>query len=216
MLGFDELDSTDSFLQGASDEVYMSAIGTDSTAVHVGSDGQPTVDLVNANIVGDVSEDSVRGPWRLNPYVLLEFDLHRTGDWPRSYTATLLIVEKDNQDLANSFSELYEKIGGKIKEAVVSEATTVGAMVGTAIYPGIGTAVGAAIGALAGFGYDAIMPLIREGLGNDVFTPKSITLDIPGPRLIQNLPDVDQPKVVRIEELGAKYDIHYDWHFVDD
>ena len=59
---FFEHKSTDSGGQGADDEIFLSAVGTDSAAVLIGPDHKPTVDLVQAERIGDVSEDRVRKP----------------------------------------------------------------------------------------------------------------------------------------------------------
>jgi hypothetical protein len=222
---FAEGDSTDSGLQGASDEVFLSALGLDSATVQKGPDGKPVVDLIRTPVIGDISEDSVHIPWRNNPHVLLEFDLHRQGDWPRTYTTTLLIVEEDNENLAKAFDQLNAQVGAKVREEVVKAAIVAIEAAGKAIgnlIPGIGTAVGAALGALgpagsalAGEVFDAIISAIRSGLGNDVFTPRILTLTVPDPTRIREQPDIDHAIKLRIEEHGAIYEVVYDWHVVD-
>jgi hypothetical protein len=184
---FLEHQSTDSGLQGANDEVYLSAIGADSSAVTVGPDRQPAVDLIHAPPIGDVSADEVRDCWRNNPFIFIGFDLRRPGDWPRTYTVTLLIVEHDNGDLAHDFDQLLARVGGKIREAIVNAAAVAsaalaGAAIGSAI-PGIGTTVGAAVGALTSIAYDELIPAIQAGLADDIFKPIPITLTIAKPWL---------------------------------
>ena len=213
--GFSEHDSTDRAAQGASDEVYISAIGTDSAAVHFGPDEKLAVDLIEAPMIGDVSRDDVRGPWGRNPHVLLEFDLNRTGFWPRTYVVTLLIVEHDNQDLADTFNEIKDKVGNEVRAAVIAAATSGGAAIGTAVLPGIGTAVGAAAGFLAGFAWDVVIPAIGEGLENEAFKPRVLTLMIPEPWPNRSSREIDRPQSIRVEERGAVYDIHYDWHIAE-
>jgi len=173
------------------------------------------VDLTEAPMIGDVSDNSVRGPWAQNPHVLLEFDLNRTGFWPRTYVVTLLIVEHDNQDLADTFNEFKGKVGNKVRDAVIAAATSGGAAVGTAVLPGIGTAVGAAAGFLAGLAWDLVIPVIGEGLENEVFKPRILTLMMPEPRLNGNSPEIDRPQSIRVEEHGAVYDIYYDWYIAE-
>jgi hypothetical protein len=216
---FFEHQSTDSALQGANDEVYLSAVGTDSAAVHIGEDRKPAVDLVQAGRIGDVSADEVRNLWRDNPHVLLDFDLLRPGDWPRTYTCTLLIVEEDNESLAESFDQLHSAVGQTVRAAVVTAVSTAtgaaaGAAVGS-IIPGIGTAVGAAIGAISAAVYDTAIQEIKEGLGNEVFQPRSLTLTVTDPAMIGPHPDIDHEKKERIEEHGAIYELIYDWHATD-
>ena len=57
---------------------------------------------------------------------LMEFDLPRESDWPRSFVATLLIVEEDNGDLAEAFRQLETEVGETIKKAAEAAATTRG------------------------------------------------------------------------------------------
>ncbi|MDQ0769546.1 hypothetical protein QF031_002295 [Pseudarthrobacter defluvii] len=216
--GFSEIESTDNFLQGASDEVYLSAISTDSAAAVVGPDGKPSIDVIQSGRIGDVSDDEVRGPWQQNPYVLVEFNLNRPASRPRTFSVTWLIVEEDSEDLAKAFNRLYEQVGGEVRQAAVTAvAATVGGIAGGAIgsvimLPGIGTAIGAAVGALAGAAFDGIIDTIREGLDNEVFTPRTIILEVPAAEDLGNHPVVGTLQTLDIEERGAKYVIEYDWH----
>ena len=70
---------------------------------------------MTAASVGDVSADPVRDPWRQQPYVLMDFDLHRPSDWPRSFVVTLLIVELDDQDLAETLTKLEQEVGQTVE-----------------------------------------------------------------------------------------------------
>jgi hypothetical protein len=218
--GFNEHASTDEGLQGTRDEVYLSAIGSDSSSVTLGPAGKPQIDLIHTPSIGRVSSDEVRGPWREKPFVLVDFDLKKAGDWPRSYTVTLLLVEHDNADVAEAFNKLHSEVGDTIKEVAVKAASTAaaalaGAAIGSVI-PGIGTAVGAAVGALAGAAYDTAIAEIEKGLANEVFKPIPITLEIQKPWLsamkAQN--NIDTVLTHKVVERGADYDIIYDWHIV--
>ncbi|MGE5765514.1 MAG: hypothetical protein ACM3ZF_17110 [Mycobacterium leprae] len=217
--GFAEHESTDSALQGASDEVYLSAIGADSAAVVVGPDGMPQIETLRAESIGDVSEDAVRGPWGGAPHVLMDFDFRRPSDWPRSFVVTLLIVEEDNERIAQTFDQLEAKVGKKVRDAAVAAATSVvGATVGGAIgsvIPGIGTVVGAGVGALAGFAYDGIIEEVKSGLGNEVFTPRPVEIQFSDPSEARQHPDVGKPQILEVKQFGAHYAIEYDWSLVD-
>ncbi|MVA74639.1 hypothetical protein GC722_01095 [Auraticoccus sp. F435] len=214
--GFAEHESTDTFIQGASDEVFLSAIGTDSAAVLVGPDHQPTLELKHSGTVGDVSEDRVRNPWKQNPHVLLDFDLRRPSDWPRSMAVTLLLVEEDNQKIGETFSKLHSEVGGVVRQAAVKAASTAaGALAGAAIgsvIPGIGTAVGAAVGGIAGATYDVVIEAISEGLKNEAFTPITLTILVQDPAELGRHPKIGVPQFVQVGEHGARYTIEYDWH----
>ena len=213
---FLEHESTDGGLQGASDETFISAVGMDSAAVTVGPDHEPVAELTAGRAVGAPAM-VVRDSWRDTPHVLVEFDLRRPGDWPRSYTTTLLLIEHDDGELADGFHRLESEVGEEIKVAAVAAASAAaGAAAGAAIgsvIPGIGTAVGAAVGALAGVAYDEIISAIDEGLSDDVFTPIPITLTAQSAAQLQ-LVGADADQVVPVREHGAFYEISYDWHLV--
>jgi hypothetical protein len=210
--------STDKAFQGANDEVFLSAIGADSSSVTVGPDREPLVDLIHAPRIGDVSADEVRGRWRNDPHVLVEFDLRKPVDWPRSYTITLLVVEHDNGNLTDDFDRLNSEIGGTVRDAVVRAASAAaGALTGAAVgsvIPGLGTAVGLAIGALAGAAFDEVVVEIRAGLADEIFTPIPITLRISKPWLAARQQGVGVELSQKIREHGADYDLLYDWHIV--
>jgi len=212
---FLEHQSTDSALQGANDEVYMSALGYDSATVVKRADGTPDVPMYIAPLIGDVSSDPVRGPWASNPFVLVEWDWLPPGgtSYPRTLTVVLLVVEEDNQALSETFSQIIDKVGGKVREKVVEAASNAGAalaqaVVGSAI-PGIGPLVGAAVGGLAGDGYDFLVADIRAGLRNEVFTPIPLTFTA-GDSHPHGVPE----QSLHIQQFGAHYELGYDWHFV--
>ena len=212
--GFSEHDSTDALLQGANDEVYMSAVAFDSATVTVRPDGQVAPEMIQAPTIGDVSSDAIRGPWAQNPHVLVEFDLSRPADYPRAFVVTLLLVEHDSQDVGEAFIVLKDKLGSTAREQITAAAISAGAVAGTAVLPGIGTAVGAAAGALAGLAWDELILAIGRGLENESFSPRVLTLIYDSER--GQTPELDHPKTLRIEEHGAVYDVQYDWHIHTD
>jgi hypothetical protein len=215
---FIERDSNDRLAQGANDEVYLSALGTDSSAVVVGENGQPVAETIVAGAIGDVSADPIRNAWRTIPYVLMEFDLRRLSDWPRSFVVTLLLIEEDDGDLAEAVAKLEKEVGETIRKAAEAAATAAaGALVGAAVgsvIPGIGTAVGAAVGALSGAAYDLIIKEIKEGLANDAFTPRPIELVVENLGQLAHHPAIGIPQFLNVKELDADYTLEYDWVLV--
>ncbi|MCX4967249.1 hypothetical protein OHA98_21260 [Streptomyces sp. NBC_00654] len=214
LLGFRELASTDT----SNDEVWLAASGLDSSAVTIGKDRKPVVDLIQAPMIGDVSDNRVRGPWAANPHELIDFDLQRPGDYPRTYTVTLYIVEENEGELGKAFDELRAETGGKIREVVqkaatAAAATAAGAAIGSAI-PGVGTVVGAAVGALAGVTFDALADAISAALNDEIFPPVPLTLTVPNPALVAEQGGVGDTQTLTVKKGGAHYEIDYDWHVV--
>lgn len=227
--GFNVFTSGDDTFQGARDEVYISALGMDSSTAHFASDGKLVVDQVESPVVGDVVDSRVTGPWAQNPCVMLEFDLNRDAQlpdfpqFPRSYVITVLVVEKDNESLADSFNELKDKVREAAQNAIRSAAAAAISSAGSSVAAGgVGAALAGALGAagggfagfLVGLSLERIFTAIGEGLANEVYSPKTLNLWLPHP-VRNSLPDdfdVDRPDWFEIKEHGAFYRIHYDWH----
>ncbi|SDO91641.1 hypothetical protein SAMN04487981_114197 [Streptomyces sp. cf386] len=202
---FVEKESTDDFLQGASDEVYMSALGVDSSLVGARPDGTYGAHIAQGQEIGDVSEDGMRDPWRDSPHVLMEFALDRPGHWPRSYTTTLLVIEHDNGDLKGEFGSLYDAFGKAIRTSVVAAATAAGASL-------TGPVIAAAIGDLAGSAFDALNNKVRSGLTDESFTPIPITIVVDDPEHFARHPQVGRQLTQRVEQFGGVYEVLYEWH----
>ncbi|MGW8358356.1 hypothetical protein [Streptomyces wedmorensis] len=151
------------------------------------------------------TDAEVRDPWREQPYVLMEFDADGDGLWPRSYTATLLLVEHDNGDPREGFDALYAAFGDRIRSAVVTAAQAAGTAV-------TGPVVAGAIGALAGAVFDALNDTVRSGLADGSFTPIPLTLQVDDPRHFASHPSVNSPLTLRVEQYGGVYEMVYDWH----
>jgi len=218
--GFTVFTSNDSLFQGARDEVYVSAIGMDSSTAHRTAEGTLVVDKIEGPVVGDVADGAVTGPWATDPFVLLEFDVDRDPSdpelirsYPRTYVATLLVVEEDNAGINDTFKELKDKVKDAATDAIKSAAaSSLGEAGASGVGPLVGAAVGAFAGYLAGLALDQLFAAIGEGLDNEVLSPKSLKFTLPHP--IGNLmpDDVDRPDWFEIRERGAYYRILYDWH----
>ncbi|MFD0153009.1 hypothetical protein ACFVID_26935 [Streptomyces sp. NPDC127132] len=202
---FIEKESTDDVLQGASDEVYMSALGVDSSSVRVQPDGTYSAPVLHGAEIGDVSDDDVRDRWRDHPHVLMEFDLDEDGPWPRSYTTTLVLIESDNGDLRDGFDALYAAFGKEIRSAIVSAVESAGRVI-------TGALISSAIGALAGAVFDAVNERIRSGLADESFTPIPLTLTVNDPDHFARHPLVGTQLTQRVEQFGGVYEILYDWN----
>ncbi|MGP4111392.1 hypothetical protein ACTWP5_10800 [Streptomyces sp. 4N509B] len=204
---FVERESTDAFLQGASDEVYVSALGVDSATLGVQPDGSFGAEVVRGHEIGDVSADEVRDPWSTRPHVLMEFDIGRPGSWPRSYTTTLLLIEHDNGDLKGAWGTLYEVFTNALKAAAGEAAKAGGTAAG-------GPVLGAAIESVAKDTFDVLNNEVREGLLDETFTPIPITINVDDPEHFARHPAVGPELVQRVEQFGGVYDVEYDWHVI--
>ncbi len=214
---FHEYASNDGGWQGASDEVFIQGVGADSGMMVKGRGDTVDSRLISSPFVGDASDNVVRNRWRKHPHVLLEFDLRVPTPWPRTFTSTLNIVEEDSAGLLESFAKLEVAVKDEISEAITATAVASGALVGAAVgssVPVLGTLAGAAIGAIGAAVYDAVIEEIKEGLGNEAFTPITRSLTVADLTAIRRHPDIGRELSVRVNEHGADYEIFYDWNLV--
>jgi hypothetical protein len=214
--------SGDDLFQGARDEVYISALAMDSSRTYIKADGTVMTDKIESHVIGDVAKDEVKGPWHEHPHVLVEFDLDHLGpvvefqfdppDGPkvhRVFTVTLLVVEEDNADVAETFDAFKQGIQKKVDEVVKAAASST---IGSAVGGALGAAAGAGVGAVAGLALAEIFSAISDGLDNEVFSPKTLKLVLV--HAISNLmpEENDRTDWFEIKEHGSLYRIYYDWH----
>jgi hypothetical protein len=215
---FIEEEATDSGLQGPTDETFISGIGADSGAVFMGQDRKLEPELIKSGPVGRVKD--LRAAWRVNPHVLLDFNLRRQAEWPRTFAATLLIVEEDDGDVGTDFAkaeaEVDKQIKDELNEAAESAVSAALSAIGAgALAPILGPILGKALGGLAGDAFDSIFGAIVTGLNDDVFTPRVLTLEVADPAAIRQHPDIDKPQELAVAEHGARYKFEWDWHLVE-
>ena len=142
---FIEEEATDSGLQGPTDETFISGIGADSGAVFMGQDRKLEPELIKSGPVARVKD--LRAAWRVNPHVLLDFNLRRQAEWPRTFAATLVIVEEDDGDVGTDFAkaeaEVDKQIKDELNEAAESAVSAALSAIGAGTYPRADTGQGA-------------------------------------------------------------------------
>jgi hypothetical protein len=165
------------------------------------TDGIGSDDISFASILVDGSGDQAKwGPseeWEFDdgvertfpPLVLRTFNLKETinipvtgpvGFWPKYYQALLCLAEKDNGGFASFLLELWNKVKGKVLEAV---GAAVGGFIGAAagsVVPGLGTAIGAAIGAAVGWILGNLIEWLISLWEDDMFPPTIAKVKITG------------------------------------
>jgi hypothetical protein len=215
---FIEEEGTDSAINGAADETFLSGVGVDSGAVRMGPDRKLEPELIHSERVGPAKD--ARFAWRVNPLVLLDFDVRRQTEWPRTFAATLCIVEHDNGDTGKSLAKaeagVDKEIKDKLNEAAESAVSAALSAIGAgALVPFLGPVLGKALGGLAGDAFDSIFGAIVSGLNDDVFTPRVLSLVVADPATIRQHPDIGRPQELRVEQFGARYKFTFDWHLVE-
>ncbi|MGI8628383.1 MAG: hypothetical protein ACR2J5_17730 [Geodermatophilaceae bacterium] len=137
--------------------------------------------------------------------------------WPRTYTATLLLVELDNGGFPEFVQKIFDKVKGEIADAVgAALGAAVGAAAGSVI-PGIGEAVGALIGALVGWILGELWATFLGWWEDDEFPPITAATRRLSPLHTfesSNAPVTDR-RVASWKFDTSHYELSYDWALLD-
>src|SRR5207237_362717 len=113
------------------------------------------------------------------PQEIAQIPLGPPGEeWPRTFMATLLMIEKDEGDIGTVVNKVIDAIGKEVEMAVkkaasLAAAALAGATIGSS-FPLVGTAVGAAVGV----GVNAAFNAIKKSRADDVFPPKKVDWEL--------------------------------------
>lgn len=211
-----------------SDEIGLAGVGT-----YGGGKGVKIPSFVISNDMDEgeavyFGTDWIKGDLTPNPKTFVAFrDVDDTITlpnpqklklgWPRTYTATLLLVELDNGGFPEFVQKIFDKIKGELADAIgAALGAAVGAAIGSVI-PGIGTAVGAAIGALAGWILGELWATFRSWWEDDEFPPITAATRRLSPLHhfeSSNAPITDR-RVAWWKFDTSHYELSYDWALLD-
>jgi hypothetical protein len=90
------------------------------------------------------------------------FSLREGQYWPKTYSVSLILAEKDNGGLSNFLSSVWEKIRDKVKQAI--EKAVAGALAGY-----VGPAIAAMIGKAVAWVVDIFVQWIISWWQDDIF-----------------------------------------------
>lgn len=132
------------------------------------------------------------------------FNLREGTKFPKSYFVTLVLAEADEGGLGDFVNKLLEKV----REQVIAALTAAfGGAIGSS-----GGPVGAVIGAAIGFVVGKVFEFLRSVFADDIFPPKTVSVDI------SSLSDrfagrkTDSPQAtIRFAGHNGTYDVTYDW-----
>ena len=143
----------------------------------------------------------------------------RSGDWPRYFPATLLLIEQDREPIGQVVAAVIDAIDDKLVRAVRKAVTTVAtqALAGLAASSGVGASVGSvvplvgtAIGAAAGAAIAAGLAAIEKSRDNDVFPAKSIQLELDASPSKQGV-ITGSKKTATFSAFKGEYKVVYSW-----
>ncbi len=147
------------------------------------------------------------------PRILQSFSLSGS-DYPKIFSATLDLAEKDNGGFAEFIEKLYEAVKGHINEIMTILGAAAGAAIGTAIGGSIGAIggpLGALIGVAAGAIIGALVGWLTSALKDDIFTPQLTSVTIPRAGATFNGSLVSPQALLSYYDHGGAYHVTYSW-----
>jgi len=156
-----------------------------------------------------------------NPKTIARFPYGGSNHiWPRSYPATLLLVEKDEGQVGRLVGQLVNKIDEEVTASISALAGTVATSAATAILTaaGAGAAAGsvvplvgsAVVGAVAA-GIGATIAGINKARADDCFPPERAVLELDrAPQESGLIPGAKDTKM--FSAFGGIYKVTYSWH----
>lgn len=162
-----------------------------------------------------------------NPHVLTTFDLNADNTivvngqslkvgWPRTYGFTFLLAEENTGGFPAFVTDIYNQL-----------RTEASKKIGDAVGDIIATKAGAAVGAIVGAVVQAVATWVLDTLFGELVGLFEDTEFPPRTKLIQRPnkwddfhgvylgPTRTSPGMVDVTADGGRYQIYYDWHFVE-
>jgi hypothetical protein len=138
------------------------------------------------------------------PKVLATFDLRQGSSWPRLYTASIVLVEKD---AGGGFGAFLNAVLSKAKDWLVGET-------GKALQGKVSSEVGEVLKYLLNSIVGGIIGFFVALFNDDVFPPVTETARVGSLHgKMGNGTLVSDERVRKAELFGADYELRYDWAF---
>ncbi len=147
------------------------------------------------------------------PRILQIFSLSGS-EYPKTFSATLDLAEKDSDGFSDFLQKLYEVVKAHIAEIMTILGAAAGAAIGTAIGGSIGAIggpLGALIGVAAGAIIGALVGWITSALKDDIFTPQITSVTIPKAGATFNGALVSPQALLSYYDHGGAYHVSYSW-----
>jgi hypothetical protein len=140
------------------------------------------------------------------------FNLNEGSAWPKTYSVSLLLAEKDHGGLSKVLNTVWEKVRDKVKEAIAKAVSgALSGLVGPAIASAIGQAVAWIVNALGGW--------IINAFKDDIFPPYTARVTTPSMSARWNYPNGqwgNPSSGIRTAHFyghGGHYTVQYYWKF---
>lgn len=151
------------------------------------------------------------------PRVLRQFNLDAV--YPKTFSAFIVLAEKDNGGFSNFIAELYKSIKVELQIIIDALGVAAGALIGSEIGGELGAAVGGPIGAIIGIAVGAILGAligwIIYALSDDIFPTQMAMVALPAGDAAFSNGSLDSPVMsLFFEAHGGKYEMRYNWEIV--
>jgi hypothetical protein len=177
------------------DEIAMGGTAVDETG-----DVHKIPQFTVRNDFDDGEQMLYAPPKRFTSFSLLEGG----NKWPKSYFVTLVLAEKDMGGFADFLNKLLDAVKKRVIEAL---GAAIGGVIGS-----IGGPLMAVIGAAIGWIVGKIFEWLKAWWSDDVFPPKTVSVNIPSLTARWAGGATDSPNgVLRFQAHGGTYDVTYDW-----
>ncbi|MEM2140885.1 hypothetical protein [Nitrososphaera sp.] len=166
------------------------------------------VKKINKKDLGGYYDDGNWSDWEGK--VIYELDLNQTdGIWPKTFIATLVLVEVDSGGYTEFLNKMADKLEPYVKQKV-KEAAMVG---GQGVSPGVGgLIIGYIAGEIGAYIVDKIFNEMRDWWNDDLFTPSTLTVQVPGPGALFEGGTYDSPDFYwDTWGHGGEYEYWVDW-----
>jgi hypothetical protein len=188
------VDETDGFLgsEAGEDEIYLSA-------ATISESGK--TDQVKPFKVGDFDDNTRRDfdP----PRSLYTWTVGGGSSYPKHYFATLMLFEKDNGDLDETFEAIFRKFSDEVANRVI---TLLGGAVGSFFGGPLGAAAGAIIGWIVSWLMNKLVVALIAAWEDDPFVPRTLEFILP-----DATSRLDEPSKVFKFTGPGEYAVRYRW-----
>lgn len=175
-------------------------LGVDEMAIGgsmIDTDGQVT--KISKMGLGDY-EDNQWSKW--SPKTLCALPVNQEdGAWPKTYIATLVLVESDGGSYTNFLNQLVDKLVPYVKNALR------GVAIGK-----LGPTLGLIVGEISSYIAEKIFNLIKDVWNDDLFVPITVSMQIPGPGALFDNGAYDSPETwCWVKGHDGHYEYWVDW-----
>lgn len=140
------------------------------------------------------------------------FSLREGEVWPKTYSVSLILAEKDNGGLSDFLNSVWEKVGKTVKEKIQAAVTA-------GLTPYLGAAIASAIGAAVAWVIDVFVKWIISLWKDDIFPPFTARVTTPSMSARWHYPNGtwgNPSSGVRTAHFyghGGHYYVQYYWKF---